>query len=512
MTLPRWETPVPAQAVTAGDGETVAEFVSAYGSITKDSLAGKSGAPLVLRPWQTHVLGRIFARDPETGRRRHRRAMVGVARKNGKTEWAAAIALYGLLAEGNGAEVYSCAADRKQAKLVHTAARRMVEASSELRGQCRLYVDAIEVPATGSVYRALSSEAFTKEGLSPTLVVYDELHAAPDRELYDVMSLAMGARVDPLMLIVTTAGVRVDRFGQDTIAHQLYQLGKRIATGEHVDPTYYMAWWESEEHRSPSDEEAWAQANPSLGDILDPADMRSALPPATPENEYLTKRHNRWVVSAKSWLPHGAWDACKADREVRPDEPVILGFDGSWTNDSTALVGCTVTDPHIFVIKAWERPLDAASWVVPSDEVEAALRDAIASYRVLEVACDPHYWRAQLVQWAEQGWPVVEWPTNNVSRMVPACREFYTAVVEKRLTHSDDPALARHIANAVIKEDTAGARIVKQARGQKIDLAVASVIAYDRAHVREAAPVVTFIDFEDPDLYPDDEPDDWEDA
>lgn len=407
--------------------------------------------------------------------------MVGTARKNGKSGFAAVLALYGLMAEMDGAEVYSVAADRDQAKLIFTAARRMVEMDPELKTACKLYRDAIEYPAGGSVYRAISSESYTKEGLSPSLVVYDELHAAPDRELYDVMSLAMGARVDPLMLIVTTAGVRVDRFGKDTIAYQLYQLGKRIATGELDDPTYYMAWWEP---RNPTaaldDPKTWAEANPSIGVILDPADMASALPPATPENEYRIKRRNEWVVSSRSWLPHGAWEARREDREVTGQ--VVLGFDASWTNDSTALVGCTVEDRHLFVIAAWERPLDAPSWVVPSDDVERALLEALATYDVVEIACDPHMWREQMARWVDQGMPVTEWPTNVIARMVPACREFYTAVVEGRLSHDGDPRLARHIANAVVKEDQAGARIVKQARGQKIDLAVAAVIAYDRAH------------------------------
>ena len=113
---------------------------------------------------------------------------------------------------------------------------------------------------------------------------------------------------------------------------------------------------------------------------------------------------------------------------------------------------------------------------------------------------DPHYWREQLVRWEDLGLPVVEWPTNVVSRMVPACREFHTAVVEQRLTHDADPSLARHIANATVKEDQAGTRIVKRNRGQKIDLAVASVIAYDRAHARRK-PTTRHVGLEDLDFH-----------
>jgi phage terminase large subunit-like protein len=472
--------------VRHGEARSVVEFVETYGRITKDSIAGPTGMPLVLRPWQRHVLGRVFARTPD-GKRRHRRAMVGVARKNGKSEFAAALALYGLLAEGDGAEVYSAANDKDQAKLVFTPARRMVEMDPELRDLCKLYRDAIECPATGSVYRALSSESYTKEGLSPTLVIYDELHAAPDRELYDVLSLAMGARPDPLMLIVTTAGVRADRFGKDTIAYTLYQLGRRIASGETRDPTYYMAWWEPRDPNAALDDpRSWAQANPSLGDILDPADMASALPPATPENEYRIKRRNEWVVSSQSWLPHGSWDACAKARAIDPHEPVLLAFDGSWTNDSTGIVGAALADGYLFVVDLWEPAVTGEP--MDSQVVEDRIARAMAEMNVRELACDPSLWREQMARWTERGWPVVEFP-NILPRMIPAVREFYAAVIEKRLTHDGDPRLARHIANATIKEDSRGQRIVKQNRGQKIDLAVCAVMAWDRARNQPPEPV-----------------------
>lgn len=491
---------MPVDAIAAGDAASVIDFAEAYARITKDSIAGPTGQRMVLEPWQRHVIERIYARDPQTGRRRHRRAMVGTARKNGKSGFAAILALYGLLVEGEGSEVYSCAADRDQAKLIFTAAKRMVEMDPDLKAEVTLYRDALEHKATGSIYRALSSEAFTKEGLSPSTVIYDELHAAPDRELYDVMSLAMGARLDPLMVIVTTAGVRVDRFGQPTIAHQLYDLGKRIATGEVRDSTYYMAWWEPTDPNSPpDDEQGWREANPSLGTILDPADMRSALPPATPENEYRTKRRNQWVAASTSWLPFGAWDAC-ADpaRVVRPDEPIVVSFDGSWTNDSTGIAGATVgQSPHLFTVELWEPHLTGDH--IEEQLVEDAMERLMASRKVTAIVMDPAQWRAQATRWRDRGWPVIEYP-NTLPRTVPAIREFYAAVVEsaeavknghpekRRVTHDGDPRMARHIANATIKEDSRGQRIVKVARGQKIDLAICAFMAHDQARIQPEKP------------------------
>jgi hypothetical protein len=161
--------------------------------VTKDSVAGAVGSPIILRPWQLETVRHLLARRPD-GRYRHRQALIGIARKNGKSALGAGLALYSLVMGSDGSEVYSCAGDREQARIVFGTAKRMVELEPELAGLCKLYRDAIEVPETGSVYRVLSAEAYTKEGLNPTAVYFDEVHVQPNRELWDVMSLAMGAR------------------------------------------------------------------------------------------------------------------------------------------------------------------------------------------------------------------------------------------------------------------------------------------------------------------------------
>ena len=114
------------------------------------------------------------------------------------------------------------------ARIVFGEAKKMLEADPDLAGMAKIYRDAIEIPSTGSVYRVLSAEAFTKEGLSPTMVIFDELHAQPDRELFDVMQLAQGARGDlATMFCITTAGQKSDKSGQDSIAYGLYQYGQK---------------------------------------------------------------------------------------------------------------------------------------------------------------------------------------------------------------------------------------------------------------------------------------------
>jgi phage terminase large subunit-like protein len=164
-------------------------------------------------------------------------------------------------------------------------------------------------------------------------------------------------------------------------------------------------------------------------------------------------------------------------------EEVVLGFDGSYSGDSTALVACA-PDGHLEVIASWEKtPSDPDDWRVDIAAVEQTILDACRRFSVREVVCDPFRWQRTMQILEAEGLPIVEWPTGSPSRMVPACARFYDAVMDGRLSHDGDPRLARHVANAHVKTDRLGPRIVKEHKGssKKIDLAVAAVIAYDRA-------------------------------
>ncbi|MGW1623047.1 terminase large subunit domain-containing protein [Streptomyces sp. NPDC002172] len=479
---PRFLTPVPAADVKRGDGEDVADFIETLCVVTKDTFAGPSGSPLLLRPWQHKLLGHLFARRKD-GRRRHRVALVGEPRKNGKSGLGAGIALDGLF-EGTGAEVYSCAGDKEQARIVFGDARRMVENSPDLSEAIKVYKDALEVPSTGSVYRCLSAEAFTKEGLSPTRVLFDELHVQPNDELFNVMALAAGARVDPMLIGITTAGVKTDSSGKDSICYRLFQYGQKIAAGEEVDPSFFMAWWGAPDDADHRLALTWAMANPAFGDLIDPEDFEAAVK-RTPEAEFRTKRLNQWVNTAEAWLPAGAWDACRGEQgPVEDGAEVCLGFDGSFNGDSTALVVVSCAEvPHVDVVEAWEKPSDAGhDWNVPVLDVEAAIRAACRRWNVREIVCDPYRWGRTYQVLEDEGLPVVEFP-QSPARMIPATTRFYEAVMNRSLTHSGDPRLARHLSNCVVKTDSRGSRLSKDAKNspRKIDLAVAAVMAHERA-------------------------------
>jgi phage terminase large subunit-like protein len=484
-------TPVRTADVKRGDGAHVVEFIEAMCPQVKDSVGGKAGEPLQLRAWQQKLLGALFARRAD-GRYLHKTAIVGMPRKSGKSAIGSGIALYGLFMGPRGGEVYSCAADRDQARIVFGSAKSMVEQSPDLAERAKLYRDAIEIPSTGSVYRVLSSEAFTKEGLSPTLVLYDELHAAPNRELWDVMTLAQAARYDSMTLAITTAGVRTDSTGQDSVAYSLYQYAAKVASGEVDDPSFFAAWWQASpecDHRDPVN---WKIANPGFGDLQDPEDFESAVK-RTPEAEFRTKRTNVFVNAQQAWLPHGVWDNLPQCEPPEDGTRCVLGVDGSFSGDASAIVGVTIEDtPRVWLVGIWEKkPEDRDDWRVDISEVEAAVLTACGRWNVVEVAFDPYRWQRSMDALAADGVPIVEYTSSSPARMVPACSKFYDAVTGGLIAHDHSATLGRHLDNAVIKIDRLGPRIVKEHRGspRKIDAAVCAVMAFDRAtFAREAEP------------------------
>ncbi|GAB2613637.1 terminase large subunit domain-containing protein [Pseudactinotalea suaedae] len=493
---PRWLTPVPVADQRRGDGDLYTDLIGATCRITKDSVAGAVGKLLEPRPFQRQLMRRTLARRAD-GLFRHRIALWGMARKNGKSEITAGVGISGMLLGPMGGEVYSCAGDKEQASIIFKTAKRMIEMDPHLSQVIKTYRNVIEVPSTGTTYRALSAEAYTKEGLNPTLVLFDELHVQPTRELWDVMAQAQGARVEPLMLAITTAGVQTDRTGQDSICYTLYKYGVQVARGEIDDPTFFMAWWEPLRGiEAPHDDiRTWREGSPGFGDLVSEADFRSVVR-RTPENEFRIKRTNQWVTSGRVWLPHGAWDAL-ADPERYPGGPpagtrVVVGFDGSYSGDSTALIGVTVEErPHIFVVGIWERDPYDPNWRVPRPEVKAALREACDRWDVPESPWDEHLWQDAFDELAEEGVPVEAYP-QSPERMGRATQGFYESVVDKALTHDGDPRLARHVRDATPKPTSRGmARIAKESPDspKRIDGAVTAVFTLERAKYYASIPV-----------------------
>ena len=206
-----------------------------------------------------------------------------------------------------------------------------------------------------------------------------------------------------------------------------------------------------------------------------------------------------WVSSQTAWLPAGAWQALRAERELSVDDEIVLGVDGSFSGDTTAIVGVTIPKskddkPYVFLVKAWEKqPTDNAEWRVDTLEVEETIKAFCQKYRnVKEIAFDPFRWQRTMAVLQDLDLPIVEFPSTSPRRMIPACQKVFDSVTEATLIHDGNALLARHLDNCMLKIDSMGARIVKESRNsaRKIDAAVAFVIAYDRATTKMEVDVV----------------------
>jgi phage terminase large subunit-like protein len=479
---------VPQTAVDNGYGIIAADFIESFCRITKDSVAGVTGTPLLLRSWQRQLLSQLLAKG-DAGGLRHRQALIGMPRKNGKSALLSSLSLYFTFYGVDGGETYAVASSKDQARIVFGDAKRMVTMEPELAERVKVYKDTIEVVETGSVMRVLAAEAGTLEGLNASACVYDEVHTAPNDDLWNVMQLSMAARPvgAPIMIGITTAGSRTDASGRDSLAFRMYEYGKRVASGEVIDDSFFFAWWEPDDpdadHRDPK---VWTQSNPGFGDINSVEDFESTVK-RTPESEFRTKRCNQWVASSQTWLPHGMWDGLATGEDIPDGAEIVLALDGSFNGDSTALIAVTVPRngelPHIAVAGAWERPTDAGvDWQVNVMDVEQRIRDWCAKMTVKEVCADPYRWTRSLQLLEGERIPVAMFP-QSPQRMTPATQSFYEACANGTVTHSGDAALARHITNAVLQNDSRGQRLRKETKfsNRKIDLAVAAVMGLARA-------------------------------
>ncbi len=481
---PRWLTEPPAEL--GSRGARACDFIETHCKITKDSVGGRAGDLIRLRPWQRCLVTALLTEDLD-GRLFYRHALVGMPRKNGKSSLSAGLGLFGLLFSGEGAEVYSCAGDRDQARIVFEIAKRMVELDGQLRQVVKVYQSALEVPATGGVYRVLSADAGLQEGLSPTLTLFDELHVQANDDLWNVMELASGARPEPLMLAITTAGVMTDSRGHDSLCYRMYKHGVDVAQGLADDPTFFFSWWEptagvDADHRDPA---VWREANPGFGDIVAELDFAATIQ-RVHESDFRAKRLNVFTAAREAWLPFGAWDACYDPTAHLDDgDTVVLGFDGSIRSDATAIVAVKVPaygeKPLVSLLRCWERPADDPDWLVPVEEVMDAFREYRARFRVKEVCADTSFWQEPLQRLAREGMPVIDF-AQSPERLNPATQGFYEAVMTGALTHDGNEVLSRHIANAVLKLDTRGrGRLVKPQKSSEahVDAAQAAVFAFD---------------------------------
>lgn len=499
----RWDPAATKWTDENTDGLRTCEFISSTIRLTKGEARGQL---VQLRHWQGDLISDVLRLNTH-GRRMYTVYEIFISRKNSKSLLGGGLALDGLFDEP-GAEVYSCAGSREQAAIVYREVVDAVEMSPELSRHLKIYNSSkvIEYAATGSVYRVLSRESRLQEGLNPSRVIFDELHTQKDDDLWNVMNQGSDTRDQPLVLVITTKGVTNYSDGTPTICFREYERAKRIMTGEQNDLRFGARIYETELKPTDNylDEKHWPDSNPALGDFLhidNMADRAKRLP----ESDFKAKRLNIWVQQATAWLPEGKWDKLYLpNRAPIPDERVVIQFDGSFNNDSTAITAWHLggPKPHLTLVGLWEKPDGARDWHVPVGEVKAILP---ALYRHTEVVpggqvegrylqlrwdmnidCvvfDPARYLDVFRELDEAGVPTIEYP-NTASRMVPATQLFFDAVVNEDFTHDGHPALSRHAGNASTKLTTQGVMVDKKNTRAHIDAIVSAIFGYDIATQR----------------------------
>lgn len=468
--------PLDLSSLPGAGAERVIAFCEAFLYVPKGTGARQR---LRLRPWQCDIIRALFDVP------RPRQGLLSLPRGNGKSTLAAALGLYGLFSDGvEGAQVLCVASDERQARIVFNAARRMIELEPLLLEQTQIFANRLYVPETDSTLYPLPAEPGALQGYDPSLAIVDELHVVTE-PVWEAMSLASGKRDRSLVLAISTPAA-----DPDSVMRRLVDHGR---TGD--DPAFFFREFAAPAGCELDDEDAWTAANPALDDFLHRDALRATLKTSR-EASFRRYRLGQWVQDDKAWMPRPAWQAVAAGREIPDGTSVILGFDGSFNGDATALAVCTIDDvPHLDVVQIWERPYGASpDWRVPVADVEDAIRQACRRWQVVEIVCDPFRWARTYQILEAEGLPIIEYP-QTPARMTPATTRFYEAVMNQTLTQSGDPDLERHVCNAVVKTDARGTRIAKEHRdsSRKIDLAICCVMAYDRAASADSAPPMLYL-------------------
>lgn len=338
------------------------------------------GRPFILQPWQKEKLSAVYGTVKENGLRQYRYSYLEAPKKTGKTELIAAIGLKHLCCDGPGGQIYCCAADREQASLVYSAAKQMIDQDEDLQEMLKV-VDSKKMiinRETRTFLRVLSAEAFTKHGLNPTVVIFDELHAQPNRELWDVMTFGAGAaREEPLWWVITTAGNDPDR---KSIGWEVHEYARKVLTGEIIDPAWHVTIYGAPVDADIYDEAVWYACNPNLGISVKIDSIRAEATAAknNPSAEKLFRwlRLNQWVQLKKvSWLPVTLWDASEKtwnENELR-GKRCYVGIDLARWIDLAAAVPLFPPQDGIpdwrFVINAW-MPEERIKWHIDNDGVD----------------------------------------------------------------------------------------------------------------------------------------------
>jgi phage terminase large subunit-like protein len=468
------------------------------------------GKPFKLLAFEKKFIRAIYEPTWPDGRRVVRRAILSMARKNGKTALIAAIALAHLIGPErtpNG-EIYSAANDRDQASIIFKFAKQIIDLEPELAKNVDIVASTKTVVGrdTGSVYRAISAEAGTKHGYLPTVVIYDELAQAKSRDLYDVLDTSFGAREEPLFIVISTQS--------NDPEHILSQLIDDGLSG--ADPSIVCHLYAADEDCALDDKRQWRKANPALGVFRDYDDLARAVEKAmrmpSEESKVRNLLLNQRISPASILISRAEWMACSGPVEFKPGEDVYLTLDLSNTVDLSALIMGSADEiarvqpffwkPEDMLIEHSNRDFGSGNlryldWknagvleVTPGRSIDKRviakrIAEISSRYRVRALVYDR--WRMDdllrefdgvgLQAFKEgdkgDGLRLIPWG-QGFKDMAPAIDALETAITERKLIHPNNPVLNWNMANAVAVMDPAGGRKLDKDKSRfRIDGAVA---------------------------------------
>lgn len=470
-----------------------------------------------LAPWQLFILWSLFGWMRADGTRRFRVAYIEIPRKNGKSTLLAGIMLYLFFADGEeGAEVYTAATKREQAKITHSEATRMVQKSPELRKHIKIYRDNMHVIRTSSKFEPLGADSQTADGLNIHAAGVDELHAHKSRGMWDVIDTATGARAQPLIIAITTSG-----YDRHTVCYEQHEYSKKVLDNIIEDDAHFTYLATVDDPEKWDDETEWAKANPNLNISVSLDDLRRKAKKAKEQpaalNAFKRLHLNIWTESETLWLDLAKWDACKAPRTF--DELVgqecYGGLDLSSTNDITAFVLLFPRDDGAYDVLAYfwvpgesmikrERkdrvpyPVWARQGHIEETDGDvvdyAAIRYKINAlsdvFDIREIAYD-RWNSSQLVnELLEDGADMVPLGQGFASMSGPS-KEMEKLVLQGAWCHGDNPVLRWMASNTVVQVDPAGnIKPAKNKSVEKIDGTVAEVMALAMAvsHEKDREP------------------------
>ncbi len=477
---------------------------------TKGTWAGK---PFELIDWQEQIIRDLFGVLKPNGYRQFNTAYIEIPKKQGKSELAAAVALLLLCGDGEErAEVYGCAADRNQAKIVFDVAVDMVRFCPALSKRVKILESQKKITylPTNSSYQVLSADVANKHGFNTHGVIFDELHTQPNRKLFDVMLQGSGdARMQPLYFLITTAGNDTN-----SICYEVHQKAIDIAEGRKVDPTFYSVIYGAAEDEDWTDPKVWKKANPSLGITVGIDKVKAACESAQQnpgeENAFRQLRLNQWVKQSVRWMPMDKWDACAflVSEDDLEGRICYGGLDLSSTTDITAFVlvfppldeedkyyilpyfwipeetlDLRVRRDHV-PYDLWERQgtlMTTEGNVVHYGYIEKFIERLGEKFNIREIAFD-RWGAVQMVQNLEgMGFTVVPFG-QGFKDMSPPTKELMKLVLEEKIAHGGHPVLRWMMDNIFIRTDPAGnIKADKEKSTEKIDGAIATIMGLDRA-------------------------------